>query len=51
LKSGAEWSNYTVSASVERNGKTVTREQKLTLKAGDSPSLTFDFDAPQVAAR
>lgn len=51
LASGTEWSGYNVRVSVERNGKTITREQTLTLKAGDKPSLTFDFDAPQVASR
>lgn len=51
LERGAEWAGYTIRVSVERNGKTVSREQTLTLKAGDTPSLTFDFDAPQVASR
>ena len=51
LAPGTEWSDYTVRVSVERDGKTVSREQTLTLKAGDTPSLTFDFDVPQVASR
>ncbi len=51
LASGSQWSNYTVRVSVERNGETISREQTLTLKAGDTPSLSFDFDAPQVASR
>jgi uncharacterized protein (TIGR03000 family) len=51
LVRGSEWSNYTVRVSVERNGKTISREQTLTLKAGDTPSLSFDFDVPQVASR
>jgi len=51
LRRGTEWSSYTICVSIERNGETVSREQSLTLKAGDTPSLTFDFDAPQVASR
>jgi len=51
LEAGAEWSDYTIRVSIERDGKTINREQTLTLKAGDTPSLTFDFDAPQVASR
>lgn len=51
LAKGAKWAGYTVQASVERNGKTITRERTLDLQAGDSRTLTFDFDAPQVATR
>jgi uncharacterized protein (TIGR03000 family) len=49
LASGQSWKDYTVEVSVLRDGRTVTREQTITLAAGDDQQLTFDFDAPQVA--
>jgi uncharacterized protein (TIGR03000 family) len=46
LAAGETWENYTVR--VVSNGD--TREQTLTLRAGDSRELTFNFDAPKVAS-
>jgi uncharacterized protein (TIGR03000 family) len=51
LESGAVWSNYTIRASVTRDGRTVDMEKQVSLNAGESKSVTFDFDLPQVAAR
>lgn len=51
LTPGSAWSNYVVRASVTREGRTVEMEKQVNLSAGDSQSLTFDFDSPQVAAR
>lgn len=45
------WTNYVVQVSVERDGRTLTQEKTVTLKAGDSQALSFDFDSDQVAAR
>ena len=38
------WKDYTIQVSVQRNGKTVTREKTLDLLAGDTHALKFDFD-------
>ena len=46
LAAGSAWDHYTVR--VVRGGE--TREQTLTLKAGDSRELTFDFSAVKVAS-
>ena len=46
LAAGSAWENYTVR--VVSGGE--TREQTLTLKAGDNRELTFDFSAPKVAS-
>jgi uncharacterized protein (TIGR03000 family) len=51
LSGDTEWTNYVVQVSVERDGRTVTQEKSISLKAGDSQSLDFDFDAARVAAR
>jgi uncharacterized protein (TIGR03000 family) len=50
LSRGNEWSEYVVQVSVEREGRMVTQEKSITLKAGDSQTLTFDFDSAQVAS-
>ena len=49
LAEGAEWKNYGVDVSLTEDGKTVTRQQTITLTGGTSRSLTFDFGTPQVA--
>lgn len=50
LAAGTTWDGYKVLVSVNRGGKTVTQEKTITLRAGDSRDMTFDFDSPQVAA-
>jgi len=50
LAPGNQWNNYTVRAEAELNGKVVTREQNLSLKAGDSRELSFDFGDEAVAS-
>jgi uncharacterized protein (TIGR03000 family) len=51
LADGEEWSNYTIVATIERDGRTLTKEQSITLKAGDSQSVSIDFDETKVAAK
>ncbi len=46
LAVGQVWDNYTIR--VVNNGE--SQEKTLTLKAGDSRELTFNFDAPKVAS-
>ena len=43
------WTNYAVQVTVERDGRTVTQEKTITLKAGDNQTLSFDFDNQQIA--
>jgi uncharacterized protein (TIGR03000 family) len=50
LAAGQSWDNYTVRVTVDRDGKTLTREKTITLRAGDDQELSFDFDTPQVAS-
>ncbi len=51
LAKGQSWSNYDVVVSVVRDGKDVTRRQVITLAAGDSQQLNFDFgDATTLVA-
>lgn len=45
------WQDYVVQVSYEKEGRTVTQEKVISLQAGDSKTLTFDFDSTQVASR
>jgi len=51
LNGGKSWEGYTVRVELERGGRTVTKEETITLKAGQSQELRFDFDADKVASR
>lgn len=49
LTAGQSWGNYVVRVEVERNGRTLSKEETVDLKGGDIRELTVDFDAAQVA--
>ena len=49
LSSGKSWSDYTIKVEIEKEGKTITREEKISLGAGETKELTFDFDSEKVA--
>ncbi len=49
LSSGKSWSDYTIKVEFEQDGKTVTREETITLGAGETKELSFDFDSEKVA--
>ena len=49
LETGKEWSSYKVVVTLDRNGETLTKEQTISLKAGDSRDLNFDFDGDKIA--
>jgi uncharacterized protein (TIGR03000 family) len=49
LAAGSEWADYSVRVEITRDGQTLVREETVTLKAGESREVTFEFDAPQVA--
>jgi uncharacterized protein (TIGR03000 family) len=51
LNNGKSWDGYTVRVELERGGRTITKEESITLKAGQSQELRFDFDGDKVAAR
>ncbi len=50
LPRGQEWSDYLVKVTVERDGKQVTKEEKISLKSGDQRALDFEFDVEKVAS-
>ena len=50
LGQGQHWNDYTVRAEVQRGGKTLVREKKITLQAGELRELTIHFPATKVAA-
>ena len=43
LPAGSEWATYAVRAVIERDGQQVVREQTVSLKAGESREVSFDF--------
>jgi uncharacterized protein (TIGR03000 family) len=49
LPRGEVWSDYKIAVSVDRNGQTMSKEKVVTLKAGDAPTFSFDFDEAKVA--
>ncbi|HUY93596.1 MAG TPA: TIGR03000 domain-containing protein [Pirellulales bacterium] len=49
LTGGQEWQDYVVRVELTRDGKTLTKEETVSLKAGDARELTVEFDAPQIA--
>lgn len=49
LVAGGEWQDYVVRVELSRDGQTLTKEETISLKAGDARELTVEFDAPQVA--
>lgn len=44
------WQGYTVRVELDRGGRTVTKEEKIDLKAGDTRELNFDFEGDKVAS-
>jgi len=49
LSSGKSWNDYTIKVEIEKDGKTISREEKISLGAGETKELTFDFDSEKVA--
>jgi len=51
LSGGKAWDGYTVRVELDRGGRTVTEEKTISLKAGQSQELSFDFDGDKIASR
>lgn len=51
LSSSKAWNGYTVRVELERGGRTIVKEETISLKAGQSQELSFDFDGDKVASR
>jgi uncharacterized protein (TIGR03000 family) len=49
LPFGQQWANYVVRVEVERDGQKLSKEEKVSLQAGDSREVTFEFPATTVA--
>jgi uncharacterized protein (TIGR03000 family) len=50
LSDGQQWTKYTVQVSIERDGQDVSKQETISLKAGDSKELTFDFESDRIAS-
>lgn len=49
LADGQQWASYPVRIEWEHDGQTLTREQTVSLEAGETRVLSFGFDVEQVA--
>ncbi len=45
------WKDYTVRVEWNRGGQTFSKEEKVSLRGGETKELTFDFEGDKVAAR
>lgn len=51
LQAGQVWNDYTVSVEIQRDGRTLSQEKTISLSAGSTPELNFDFADETVAMR
>jgi len=50
LISGKAWDNYTIRVELERGGRTIAKEETISLTSGQSQELRFDFDGDKIAS-
>jgi uncharacterized protein (TIGR03000 family) len=50
VPAGGVWKDYTIRAAIRRDGRLLELEQTVSVAAGESRQVTFDFDAERVAA-
>lgn len=51
LPNGSKWSDYSIRVEIERDGQKLTKEQTVSLASGENRTVSFDFDATQVASK
>jgi uncharacterized protein (TIGR03000 family) len=51
LSGNKGWDGYTVRVELDRGGRTLVKEETISLKAGQSQELSFDFEGDKVASR
>lgn len=49
LAEGQAWKNYTIVATIVRDGETLTKQQTIELLGGEDREISFDFGAERVA--
>lgn len=49
LREGSKWNDYAIRVEFEQDGRKVTREETITLAAGEKKELTFDIETEKVA--
>jgi uncharacterized protein (TIGR03000 family) len=50
LAGDKSWEGYTVRVELERGGRVITKEETISLKAGESRELRFEFEGDKVAS-
>jgi uncharacterized protein (TIGR03000 family) len=51
LKSGQQWTDYTVRVTANVHGRSISKERTINVVAGSTNDLSFDFDGTTVATR
>jgi uncharacterized protein (TIGR03000 family) len=49
LRNGKAWEDYLIKVELDRGGRTVIQEKRISLRAGETKELEFDFDQDKVA--
>ncbi len=49
IAKGEQWADYDVRVTVERGGRTITKEKRISLAGGDESEIAFDFDQTELA--
>jgi uncharacterized protein (TIGR03000 family) len=49
LSAGQAWDDYTIEVKYEKDGVMLTKDETISLKAGESRELNFSFDEPKIA--
>jgi len=49
IAKGEHWADYDVRVTVERGGRTITKEKRISLAGGDESEIAFDFDQTELA--
>ena len=49
LRNGKAWEDYTIKVELDRGGRKVVQEKRISLKAGEAKELDFEFDEDKIA--
>jgi uncharacterized protein (TIGR03000 family) len=49
LKNGKSWGDYVIKVEIDRGGRTITQEKRISLQAGEDKEVEFEFDGDKVA--
>jgi uncharacterized protein (TIGR03000 family) len=50
IEPGQKWADYLVKVTVDRDGRTLTQERRVTINGGEQTELSFEFADAELAA-